>query len=801
MDVLLSVSGIKRISTAVESTQKYFQTIYLIVSHLKRKADKQKIFELIGTKNKLQNVLIAAAAIHAYHNLGIRIQDSSNLDQISVESTYKIEKIEKDTLFNEIKSFTMESFNYGINLSNKKLKFREKILTHLINHEKLADFQKEQEEQEIKQEMENIIIELVQNYPEYHFYDFLGDLLGYIHSIKDTIIEQGSELKSISIEIEKELASKEKEDKYIELSTFSRLEEALKDKFEFKSFKELQMQTMSIRMILRRALEYNFDIFPISIRALNLFLLGNQTKQELIKKIGDALQKEINYEEFENDIIRFIFNDLANMNNKKINDFTYYLQSLLNISFSDAVFLLNKYGIFNLNHLNKISSEIVEGINETMKNFNINRSDINRLRDPQKNPIILAKLIYNDLKKNRVQRIKSSEDVASSKFMNLKELFSYERNQKDLDLICNEIGISPKELKTYNLKDQIIKKKIMKKYNLQNYSKLLKILEYNEVLTNIAKEIYYNLFSDILRHLGRILETYIKISDDKALFLLGYRKIFGTTSTEKWISVKIEELMIERMLRRQQELSSVFNAQNNPFLVNGFILARLTDKSLKEGIKELENEVSPIFEDFAPLTLKEDNISPTSYVIAYDLIHRLKTYEQLRRLKIEEIFEEKEQKEIAKKKEIRELQEISTLNWIERRITSSLMRITSPGINPNQLYWTDKDTKTAAENLKLHSELKGHPIELFTQYYYFALQKIKERWEPIQIPTYKEIKEMVTKIAIPIIQTRLHHDPTADDYQTMIEGERWEIANNISKKIGKFLDKALYEKFKTHRKK
>ncbi|MCK4281665.1 MAG: hypothetical protein KAX10_06095, partial [Candidatus Lokiarchaeota archaeon] len=243
------------------------------------------------------------------------------------------------------------------------------------------------------------------------------------------------------------------------------------------------------------------------------------------------------------------------------------------------------------------------------------------------------------------------------------------------------------------------------------------------------------------------------------------------------------------------------NAQNNPFLVNGFILARLTDKSLKEGINELKTEVSPIFEDFVSLTLKEEYISPVSYVIAYDLIQRLKTYEQLRKLRVEEIYEQKKQKEEEKKKEIREKQEISTLNWIERKITSSLMRITSPGINPNQLYWNEKDTKTAAENLKLHSELKGDPIELFSQYYYFALQKIKERWDPIRIPAYEDIKEIVIKIATPILQTRLNREPTSEDFKVMIEGERWGIASNISKKIGKFLDKALYEKFKTHRKK
>ena len=165
----------------------------------------------------------------------------------------------------------------------------------------------------------------------------------------------------------------------------------------------------------------------------------------------------------------------------------------MNHSFSDTIFLLNKYGIFNLNHLNKISSKVVETITETMKNFNIDKSDINRLRDPQKNPIILAKIYYNHLKESHTQGLTSSENGNELKYMDLMELFSDDKNQNILERICNGINISPKELKTYNLKHQIINNRIIKKYNLQNYSQLLKILEYKEIITNLAKEIYFNI--------------------------------------------------------------------------------------------------------------------------------------------------------------------------------------------------------------------------------------------------------------------------------------------------------------------
>lgn len=801
MDDILSISGIKRKSTAAESTQRYFQTVNLILSHLKRDADKKKIFEIIGPKNKLNELLIAAAAIHAYHNLGIRLKDPVEMGNISVESTFQIEKMEKDTLYKEIDSFVKDSFTREIGLHIRLLKLRQRILIHLVNLKNLTEKQIEQEESLIKQDMEEIIVELIQKYPSYHFYDFIGDLLGLSHKIKNEILEEGSKLKIISIDLEKELAMKERPDKYIELSAFARISKILKDQFEFRSFKDLQMQTMSIRMILRKALEHNYDNFPISMRGIHYYLNANQTKLQIINTIENGLEQEKNYEVFEEEILKFIKEDLGEKIKKNVNEFVYYLQNLINYSFSDTIFLLKKYGVYNLNHLNNVTAEMIEKIQETMKNFNITKFDIIKLRDPQKNPIVLAKNCFNKLKKGTVKNpiIPRNQDEPS--FIDLKQAMSQEEFKGDIEKVCKETGVTLKELKTYFLKAQLIDKRIIQPNNLQDYSQLLLILNFHDIFENLSKEIYFSIFSEILRHLGRILETYIKLSDDKALFLLGLRKIFTTTSTEGWVEVKIEELMIERLIKRQKELSTIFNALNDTFLVNGFILSRLTDRGLSDGIKELKTEVSPIFEDIAPLTLLTENLSPVSYVIAYDLIERFRTFEELRKLKVEATSEEKKQKEVEKKKDLRKKQEISTLNWIERKITSSLMRITSPGINPNQLYWSEKDNKTATENLKMHSELKGHAIELMTQFFHFALQKMKELWEQMKIPVYDKAKEMVIKIAIPIVQKRINREPSLDDYDSMIEGERFEIAKQISKRIGKFLDKALYEKFKNNRKK
>ena len=111
---------------------------------------------------------------------------------------------------------------------------------------------------------------------------------------------------------------------------------------------------------------------------------------------------------------------------------------------------------------------------------------------------------------------------------------------------------------------------------------------------------------------------FLKVTNDKAIYLLALQKMFGTTESEEWVRIKLEELIIQRLIKRQEELVVVFNAMNQPFLVNGFIYARLTDISLKEGMEELREEVSPLYEDVAPLKLMPDLISPISYCIAYE---------------------------------------------------------------------------------------------------------------------------------------------------------------------------------------
>ncbi|TFF99217.1 MAG: hypothetical protein EU540_07060, partial [Promethearchaeota archaeon] len=116
------ITGIKRKETAIESTFRFFQTVDLIINHFKREADKQKIYELTDSFSKeitLKDFLIATASIHLYHNIGIRVEESNELNQITVDSTKNLEILEKKILFDEVGLILKDSLNLEIDLLNR----------------------------------------------------------------------------------------------------------------------------------------------------------------------------------------------------------------------------------------------------------------------------------------------------------------------------------------------------------------------------------------------------------------------------------------------------------------------------------------------------------------------------------------------------------------------------------------------------------------------------------------------------------------------------------------------------------
>ena len=731
------ISGVKRKTTAVESTFRFFQTVDLIISHFKREADRNKIFELTSQDTNFKDLLIATATIHIYHYLGLKVQNTIDSNKFTFDSTRKLELSEKGILIEEVGTLLQNSFSLEISLLNKIIDLENRFLSFLIEVRKsdLQELQKEKMIKEIENQIEQEIQEIILNYPPFYFYDLIGDLIGLTNETKKEILEESSAFKEISVDIEKKLELKEKEDKFIELATLDRMINKIRMDFEFKSYKELQIEAMPVRMIKRKVADFNFECFPISIPGLKAFKEANNIKKDLIKKIEEALNEKINYDQFEKNLLLFLKSELIVKLKENPNDFIYYLQCLNECSFDEIIYLLNRYGVFNILYLSNLDTELSEEVKRNMIRYNINKLDIVAINDQKNNP-------------------------------------------------------------GYTKKKQVIDKVFLSELKLKSYSHILFILDFEDIINKIVKDIFFYILSKILRQLSRIIELYSKVSNDRSLYLLALKKIVGTTDSEEWVKIKLEELIIERLKRRQEELVVVLNASNQPFLVNGFILARLIEISLKEGISQLKNNDSEIYEDITSLKLKPDLISPISYCIGFDIIKRLEKFEQARKAEVEQKIEAKEKEKEVEAKKIRERQELNTLNWIERRITSSLMRINSPGINPNQLYWQEKDSKTATENIKLHSELRGDPIDLISQFFDFAVEKIKTFDPKINLPDFEKIKKMVSNISTDILNKRVNEPKTLKDKPDLLDGERYEIATQIAKIIGKLLDKALYSKFK-----
>ncbi|MFW9898061.1 MAG: hypothetical protein ACFFDO_02210 [Candidatus Thorarchaeota archaeon] len=795
------ISGIKRKATAIESSFRFFQTVDLIINHYKREADKQKIFELMKSINKeptLYDLLIATASIHLYHNLGIRVEDSIEMDQTTIKSTKNLELFEKKILFDEIALILKDSLNLEIDLLYRLIYLENKIISFLIEERKsnLKELQKKRMIKEIEDHIEQDLIEIVLKYPPFYFYDLIGDLVGLTNKIKFEILDESSAFKDLSVEIEKKLKREEKEDKVIELSTLNRLINKVQGDFEFKSYKELQMLAMSVRMIKRKVIDHNFNRFPISIPGLNTFLNANNIKKQLIEKISNALKEKINYDQFEEVILSFLKSEIIKQLKTNPNDFIYFLQNLNENSFQETIYMLNRYGIYNLLHLINTDNDLAQKIKKNMIRYNIDKFDIMNLNNEKKNLICMAKKTICNLNVPFLNKmIKGFEDL--NEFSILKLLHKDNMELKELWKILEEkIGYSIDDIREFVRKKEIIDRVFIRDLKLSSYSQVLTLLNFEEIVINIAKQIFFYIFSKILRQISRIIEVYLRITNEKALFLLALKKMYGTTDSEKWIWIKLEELIIDRIIKMQKELVVIFNALNQPFLVNGFIFARLTNTPLNEGISEFKDKPSRIYENIKPLMLNAEKISPVSYCIAYDLIKKFEQFEEKRKLKVIQTIESKEKEKEEKRKEIRKHQEISTLNWIERRITSSLMRINSPGINPNQLYWQEKDTKTAIDNIKLHSELKGNILDLFTEYFHFSIEKIKSHTKDMKLPDQEKLYNIIIEITEKLLEKRLGRAPSSREIENMLEGERFEIAKQIATRIGKILDKALYSKFR-----
>ncbi len=796
------ISGVKRKSTATESASRFFQTVDLIISHLKREADKEKIFELIRKKPMLRSLLIATAAVHLYHYMGIKVKDTLDTNKLTVDSTKQLEMEEKHILMEEVEIFLKNSFELERALFDEIINLENMFLSLLID-ERIGNLQPSQRGKRIEgieNQIERELLNIISKSPPYYFYDFIGDIIGLNQVVKNEILEESAAFKGVSLPIEEQLKNEEKEDQFIEVFTLNRIIERMQNQFEFKSYKELQIQTMSIRMIKKHIIEYELNKFPISISGLKTFIEGNNLKKETIKSIENAFKENLNYDEFEKRILSELKSSLIKQLKKNPNDFIYFLQSVNESSFEDAIFLLNKRGIKDTLHLMNVDYELAENVQKSMIRYNIKKQDLILLNDNQKNLINVAKKALCSMKFPFLEKFvtKVADNVEFDLF---KILYRNEIEYNELwDILEKKIGFSINDLREFVRKKQTVDKIFFQGLNLTNYSQIILLLNYDEILSNLVTDLFYNLLSKILRQLSRIIEMYGILSNDKAIYSRALKIVTETNGYEDWVQIKLEELSIERTVKRQKELTVVFNAVNQVFLINGFILSRLKIKSLEESIVELKTRESYVYKGISPLKLKADLVSPVSYCIAYDLIKRFEEIAELEKVKIESANVEKKKIEDDKKKKIIKLRQESTFNWVERRISSSIMGVTR-GMNPRQFYWNDKDNKTLTEQIQLHSGLGGEIFSRFCEFYLFVLEKIKSLVTDMKLPNKERIEHEIAIIINDVLFERLNRPSNPEEINVMLEGERYKISNNIAKKIGNILDKTLYFKFKKKPKK
>ena len=80
-------------------------------------------------------------------------------------------------------------------------------------------------------------------------------------------------------------------------------------------------------------------------------------------------------------------------------------------------------------------------------------------------------------------------------------------------LVTDNLMTSPlinDEFQGLKLPKKVIDKMFLEDLNLSSYSQILTLLTFDDIITNIAKHVFYYIFSKIVRQISRIIEIYLK---------------------------------------------------------------------------------------------------------------------------------------------------------------------------------------------------------------------------------------------------------------------------------------------------
>ncbi len=726
--------------------------------------------------------------VQAFDYWGIHTKDPMDIS-VTTDKLDLIEKTEKKEIFNEFSSLVKDTIDYELKLLENETTLLKNCVNTIIN---LKGEIHDNEREQIRKSLETQLNQILYKFPIVYFFDYTGDLLGISKQVRRAIIKKSSDFKPIGRAIEEELVEDENIDHYLELSVLNGVQNEMKAKFEFDNIRDLKFETMPMHLILNQIMRTILEIFPTSSLGLEAFQHAIKFREQLIRSFAQTNKRKRDYETFERMILDAIKGQILKISkDKTANYLIYFLECLLEYNFNETTLFFKRLGVIDVPEFVNLFSVDKKRVHQFLKTYGINKMDLIKIGNPVNNPLANAE--------SELVKIKSiNPRIQNLTLKDLMETAEPENNTIVTD-IASRIGMSAVDLRRFYHKKLRIEQRILKETPITNLASMILFYDHDDILENLCREIYFRMLAKVTRQISRILETYNKVKEDQSRFLMAIKKLHEHSEDQEWVVVKIEELVIKRITNRQKELTIVFNAERDPFLVNGFILARFLDTKLSDAVKSLETQPSSVYTGIKDLKLPSDMISPISYSLAYDLLERYKMLHEKRKLQVEEAKRVEFQKREKKKAEIRKDQESHTLDWIERRVTSSMMRITSKGITPTTLYWNkQKDGKTCSENMKNHSELRTNTTsELFTDYYYFALSCIHKQWPAFDLPTRDSVKNEVYELVIKEVSKRVGKTLTETEIdKEIIEGERWTIANQLSDNIGKKLDKVLYQKFK-----
>ena len=154
------IVAVRRSKVAEEGIQRFFQSIYQILNHFKRKSDRELLYKITTEENTLTNLIVASTTIHIYHFLGIRTK--SDEEMVSRVSSIKaFQNAEKKEIFSELIDLVGNSINYELEFFKLSIDYEEQILKSMVSGEDLD----ERFTFKLSEQIEEHIIESLNKYP------------------------------------------------------------------------------------------------------------------------------------------------------------------------------------------------------------------------------------------------------------------------------------------------------------------------------------------------------------------------------------------------------------------------------------------------------------------------------------------------------------------------------------------------------------------------------------------------------------------------------------------------------------